>query len=565
MDREDKRTFKRYTNRSGFNLLFKGKPFKSEITDYSLGGIGAMLEDSPPVKEGDLIDLNITAPEMKTEGKIVWTKRLKSGLKIGIKKIGDLKGYLRDYELADTLTGLQRSTKTGILEVKSGTVLKKIYIKNGDMIFAASNRDEDRLGDILLREGKITSAQYDQSVEEMKNTGQRQGTALVRLGCLKPQELVRAVTHQVEEIIISLFALETGNFEFKERSLPTAETITLKLSAANLIYRGIKRIENFSNAGKNLPAMEAVLCLSSDPMKAFQDISLDMEGKTILSSVDGKTAIKNIIYLSKINNSEALKTIYALLSTGIIGIKIENGAPNGADISAEEIIGEPEAKIDTETVSAIEEMHKRYKDLGYYGALGIKRSATASEIKNAYYTAAKKFHPDRHFYLSSGELKGKLGDIFAYLTEAYTTLSNAEKRIIYDRRLFSKPEQKLSNEALARLKFKEGIAALENQNIAQAMELFGQAAYLNSLMAEYHYYYGITLNKLNRLKEASRAIERALKIDHLNADYSSEVGHIYLNLGLPGRAKSSFEKALKLSPSLERAKEGIAILNNQRT
>lgn len=558
MDKKEKRHFRRYKKRSKFDLLIRGKSFKAETIDYSLSGIGAIVEDSPPIKEGDIIDLNITAPPIKTNGKVVWAKRLSSGLKIGIRNIGNLKGDIKDYELADTLTGLQRTNKTGMLEVRSGAIVKRIYIKNGDMIFAVSNQDEDRLGDILLKEGKINKVQYDHSVEETKRAKQKQGTALVRFGYLKPQELVWAVMHQVEEIIISIFGIEHGIFEFREGPLPTDETITLKLSAANLIYRGIKRIKSLSKLGSSLPPIDAVLCFSSDPLKLFQNITLDKDGKTILSYVDGKTIISNIISVSHLDNLEAFKTIYALLSTGIIELRSEKISD---EISAEEIIEEPEAKMDAEVVSMIEEMYSKYKDVGYYGVLGVKQYATTAEIKSAYYDAAKRFHPDRHFFLSSEDLKGKLSDIFAYITEAYTMLSNPEKRREYDRRLSLKPAQKISNEDLAQERFEEGRIEFAKYNTAQALDLFGQAAYLHSSMAKYHYYYGLALNKLGRLKEAARAIQRALKIEPSNPDYLAEAGHIYIKVGLQSRAKSAFMAALKISPSHKRALEGMAIVS----
>jgi len=551
---KERRHFRRYKKRSDFNLLLKGRPFKTELLDYSLSGVGAIVEDTPSIKEGDVIDLNIASPPIKTNGKVVWAKRLSSGLQIGIKNIGSLNGKIEDYEFADTLTGIQRTNKTGILEVGSGTILKKIYIKNGDMIFAASNQDEDRLGDILLKEKKITREQYDQSVEEMKRTKQRQGTALVRLGYLKPQELAWAVTHQVEEIIISLFNIQGGSFEFKEGPLPTDETITLKLSAANLIYRGIKRINNLSNMGSSLPSMDTVLCFSSDPLKLFQNITLDKEGKTILSYVDGKTPINNIISMSRLEKFEAFKTIYALLSTWIIEVKSEEILD---EISAEEIIEEPEVKMGAEVVNMIEEMYSRYRDLGYYGVLGVKQYSTTAEIKSAYYDVAKRFHPDRHFYLASDALKGKLSEIFAYITEAYTTLSGPEKRKLYDKQLIHKPAPTLSNEELAQGRFEEGKIEFARANLAQAMELFGQAGYLDSAVAKYHYHYSLALNKLGRFKEAERAIQRALKIEPSNPNYLDEAGHIYIRLGLSGRAKSNFEAALKISPSNQSAKDGM--------
>ncbi|MDP3112661.1 MAG: DnaJ domain-containing protein [Thermodesulfovibrionales bacterium] len=559
---EEKRHFRRYRKCSEFSLLIKDKPFKAKTLDYSLTGIGAMVEDSPPIKEGDVVSLNITVPLLKTEGKIVWTKRIKSGLKIGISSNGDLRGNLEDYALADTLTGLQRTNGTGILEVVSDAICKRIYIKNGDMIFAASNRDKDRLGDILLKEKKITKEQYDQSVKEMKKTKQRQGTVLVRLGHFKPQDLAAAVTHQIEEIIISLFSLRHGSFEFKKGPLPTDEIITLKLSAANLIYRGVKRINVLNDIIGNLPPMDSILCFSTDPLKLFQNISLDIDGKTILSYIDGKTAINHIVFASNLDRLSALKTIYALLSTGIIEVVEEKTKEDEVqEAMAEDIIEEPEVKVDAELVNMIEETHSTYKDLGYYGVLGIKQYATTSEIKSAYYDVAKRFHPDRHFYLSSETLKGKLTEIFAYVTEAYTTLSSSEKRRQYDRRLSHRGAPTLSNEELAAERFAEGKIELAKSNLAQAMELFGQAAYLNSSTAKYHYHYGLALIKLNRLKEASRAVERALKIEPSNPDYLAEAGHTYLKLNLSGRAKSNLEAALKISPSHKRAAEGMENLS----
>jgi molecular chaperone DnaJ len=61
----------------------------------------------------------------------------------------------------------------------------------------------------------------------------------------------------------------------------------------------------------------------------------------------------------------------------------------------------------------------------YYDILGIKKGATDDEIKKAYRTLAKKYHPD---VSSEKDAEAK----FKEVQEAYDTLSDAEKRQNYD-------------------------------------------------------------------------------------------------------------------------------------
>ncbi|MFZ3137080.1 MAG: DUF4388 domain-containing protein [Thermodesulfovibrionales bacterium] len=559
MSSKERRRYRRYTKTTDFELKFDSKQLKAKMLDYSLSGFRVVVEDSAQLKKGDIVDLIIREPEIKTAGGIVWSMKDSSGLQIGIENIGKLKGIIKDFRLADTLIGLQRSQKTGILTVESGDIVKKVYIKNGDMIFSASNRKEDRLGDLLLKEGRITIEQYDHSVDEMKKTKQRQGAVLVRLGYFQPQELATVVKHQVEEIILSLFSIEEGSFAFEAMPLPTDEIITLKLSAANLIYYGIKRINSFRRIITELPSLDNVLCFSLEPLDLFQDIRLDESGKEILSFVDGKNSIQEVAAISQLKNFEVFKTIYALLNARIINIKDEcktrTKIPNEV---VEEIVGEKgERTITVPLKDEIEEMHKKYEGLGYYGVLGVKNLAPIHEIKSAYYKSAKKYHPDMHFQLEDDVLKDKLNDIFTYVYEAYATLSNPQRRKEYDKITALKPAKLISNSDKARELFEEGKIQLRKNNYLEAELLFGQAAYFDGTIPEYHYYYGLTLMKLNKFKHAEKAINRALKLDPKNADYLAKLGFVYLKLDLPMKAKAFFRQALGISPDHASASEGM--------
>src|SRR5512139_733633 len=117
------------------------------------------------------------------------------------------RGNLRDYSLPRILIELNRSRETGTLSITTSHFTKKIYIREGNVIFASSTFEDDRLGEMLIKAGKITMGQYDKSVELLKSTGKRQGAILVELGYITPKDLFWGVNYQVKEIIYSLFQL----------------------------------------------------------------------------------------------------------------------------------------------------------------------------------------------------------------------------------------------------------------------------------------------------------------------------------------------------------------------
>jgi molecular chaperone DnaJ len=63
----------------------------------------------------------------------------------------------------------------------------------------------------------------------------------------------------------------------------------------------------------------------------------------------------------------------------------------------------------------------------YYEVLGVTRAASVDEIKAAYRKCALKWHPDRH-----PEDKAEAEAKFRESTEAYSVLSDSQKRQIYD-------------------------------------------------------------------------------------------------------------------------------------
>lgn len=80
----------------------------------------------------------------------------------------------------------------------------------------------------------------------------------------------------------------------------------------------------------------------------------------------------------------------------------------------------------TDKAEYLEEVMKMTAKKDYYEVLGVERNADENSIKKAYRKLAKKYHPDTNAGNASAEKK------FKEITEAYSVLSDPEKKKLYD-------------------------------------------------------------------------------------------------------------------------------------
>ncbi len=466
------------------------------------------------------------------------------------------KGDLKEYSLPKILVSLNRKKVTGTLKISTELFTKNLYMIKGEVIYASSTYEDDRLGEMLLKAGKINLQQYEKSVELLKSTKKRQGAILVELGYITPKDLFWGVKYQVREIIYSLFQLERGEFEFVEDDLPGEDIITLKMSLGELIYEGVKRINNWTRIQREMPSMDTVLKLTNDPLSLFQEVKLDENDKAVLSLVDGKRTIKDILNTSSIGSFEALKTLYVLYSIGILE---ESKDSEPVTISVEELMEE----LDEEERQFMQELNELYEQLPKltpYQLLGVSPDDDEQSIKRSYYRLAKRYHPDRYYSSGREEIKEKLTVIFDAITKAFEQIKNEKTQVVEEPVKAEEQEEikPVPPEQRARQQFMRGVKELREGNYWGAAEALRWATRLDSKQDKYWYHLSLALRHIpKRLKQAEEAMLEALRLNPFKADYYVELGQIYLAAGLKKRAKTQFEKALKLDPTHSEAMNAL--------
>src|ERR1039458_1871500 len=72
----------------------------------------------------------------------------------------------------------------------------------------ATNKDSERIGDLLVREGLITKDQLDKALQEQRQSGTRIGYNLVKLGFIQEIELTKHLARQYKMLAVDLSKFE---------------------------------------------------------------------------------------------------------------------------------------------------------------------------------------------------------------------------------------------------------------------------------------------------------------------------------------------------------------------
>jgi curved DNA-binding protein CbpA len=483
-------------------------------------------------------------------------------------------GDIKDLTIPWLFQDLRKEKETGIVIFSNDGEIKKVFFRNGDILFASSNVKEDRLGEFLMRTGKLTSAQFEKSSEAMIKTGQKLGAVLFEMGLLTAQDLVAQVKLQVKEIVIKIFSWRNGSYQFNDRPLPVSEIIPIHMSTGDLIIEGIRNLD-WKSVRKSLPSLKTILRTSTDPSLLFQSVHLDQDQRTVFSLIDGSKSIQEICLLSGLGDFNTLKAIYALLAlrtaeTGDIKTREDEvvSAVVQETVSAEENkegTTAPEMSLTKESVqNAFDSMGRQ----NYYEVLEVGHGATPLEIKKAYFHMAKLYHPDRHFEPEMSDMKEKFEALFSRIHDAYEKLSSPTARDQYNVDLASGVESarkegkgnqgKPDNHETARAQFNEGIKQFNLGNFWGAEEAFEWAIRLDPGNAEYLFRRGLTLARIPRRgHDAEEHFVKAIEKEPKKSEYHLELGNFYARSGLKEKALAAYRNALKHDPNSDKINQAI--------
>jgi len=504
---------------------------------------------------------------------------------------GEVKSH---HELFVLLNKIYSARRTGQLQLVLGRVERQLFFNGGQLVFASSSDRFDSLGEMMLREGAITQAQFEEASELMK-TGQRFGSALAEMGVLSVDEITRLIQRQLTLIIFSILNYRACRFYFFDAlDKNVVPDVAIPVPLGRLLLDTVRRasdlpLEHLAGAA------ELRVMPSQDPLLRYQAVELNENERKLLACVTQEMSAQDLLASSVLPTEAAARALYALLVLGEVA-SVEpvredtaatrarrqraempslphpqparpavSGSGQGESPGAQAPLS-PDAKQFEEEIRSL----LAAADKGsYYELLGVTATSSLEQVKENFHCMARKFHPDRH--MGHSEVLDLLQDVMGRLTLAYKTLMDDELRAVYDQQIaaagtFDLGRKKSEARETVDDCLNHAKQALRAHNFAGSIFWLRKCVGIAPDVAKYHAMLARSLGAIPHYrKDAVHHFTVAVQLDPSNTSVCFQFGELYEVMGLPWRALALYRHILEIDPQHAKAIGRLAALETKKS
>jgi hypothetical protein len=271
-----------------------------------------------------------------------------------------LEGTLKVFSLNDIfqMLGLQR--KTGVLTVESDEDTITISFLGGQVVAADSTRHrlDNRIGQLLVRAGRIREDQLAGILQSQKDSRQRLGFLLVGGGLVSPEDLREVLRLQIQRIVFSALRWSDGRFRFSQEAEVDYDSDHMSpVATESMMMEAAQILDEFPRLEKKIRSRELVFrrAPGSESVRLVVAPQEEKEGALAVSKaeaeswrwIDGKRSVKEILERAFLSEFDVYRGLAELLERNLI---VEGRAPERVPAQAQ--APAPARKRERERISA---------------------------------------------------------------------------------------------------------------------------------------------------------------------------------------------------------------------
>jgi len=503
----------------------------------------------------------------------------------------DTNGDLRINSLAELFAELAQNKLNGSLRIENAAQKIVVYFDAGEPVFAVSNAREHRLYELLLQTEKITKDQLAAIPDFTNDLLLRENLLVNKM--FDKAALDQLFSGQMSAILKTVLDWRTGAWTFSPLVRIKGD-IRICADIPNLLIEHARSLpadeiaRKLVNPHESFGVSPTPLNINLSPPESFvfsrfETLAMTIEAIETLSGLP-EAETRRILYglwlgglLVRKNWSAAFseRKVAAILSARL-ALKKEELPPTAASPqkAKTEIASPAETKIEqttVETAAPTEEqvsldnyLERIEESSNFYEIFALAPDANVVEIKQTYFSLAKRFHPDLFHREANAKLLRRIQSAFTQLAHAYDTLKTDSTREVYDFRMRKElaqmkavQAQETTVEAIDEQKqtdqagenFEQGFSLLMEENYGDAVPFLARAVHFDRHNARYHAYYGKALAADDKQRhKAESELYAAIKLDGENADYRIMLAEFFVQFNLFKRAEGELNRLLAIYP-----------------
>jgi len=266
-----------------------------------------------------------------------------------------LRGTLRDFSLGEILQLISFQRKTGVLSVEGEEDTVSVSFLDGKVVAADSlkRRFENRLGNLLVRAGKLTPPVLAEVLDEQKRLGQRIGFVLVNRGLVSPADLQAALRTQILNLIYRLFRWRDGRYYFsQEKSVEYEVDHFTPVATENILMEAARmsdewpliqsRIPSLDLVFRRAPGTETLRIVSDEDERMPGTLAVTPEEEIVWRLIDGARSVTEITEATFLSDFEVVKALDQMLGRRLI---VETGPVRPVEPARETPPPEPPREV----------------------------------------------------------------------------------------------------------------------------------------------------------------------------------------------------------------------------
>jgi hypothetical protein len=326
---------------------------------------------------------------------------------------------------------------SGALCFESEGVVRRIVIRDGDLVAAASGGERESLVHFLAARGELSREEAPRLAAKIPPYGRHAGAALVAHGWLRQDQLWVVLRAHAEWIASAILQLARGSAQLEPDPpgrLRGEPSVFGAATGAEIFVELVRRAVPSEDALERLGG-EATRITDGPNQGLLAECNLSPQDLELLHRARGGTVAD---LLARASDGEILAVLHALALLGVIE---PVAAPDFGRRDSRDRTDPEVAALDDDAIRARVRARLELVEEGdYFSVLGVTRDATGYEVRRAFIELRRTFEPARILSPRLLDLADDVRKIVIVLEEAYEILRDGARRERYRRAIDARPE-----------------------------------------------------------------------------------------------------------------------------